>query len=228
MSSVKAGDRVKIIDRKSSASHKHAGEIVTIRSLESTDGEGCEPDYVYIKEHETGGLWLDEVELIKENEMTKFTVGQLVQLVSNAKDLGSVDNERFFGQLLRVERVGEDDYNIRVVPTEGSNGEDDYEYFRESQLEVAEVNFETARAGDKVKDNDGDEYIVLAKVGNIIALSGYGSSQSEFREWYTKSDFEDATFTFIQPETTPVVKEVTLEEVAKSLGVPVETLRIKD
>lgn len=80
--------------------------------------------------------------------------------------------------------------------------------------------------GDIIVDEYDNHCKVLAVVGETFGLS-YSGEYDEFCCWYTFTEAEKLGWK-LQNQVDNDIKEVTLEEVAKAMNVPVEKLRIKD
>lgn len=91
-------------------------------------------------------------------------------------------------------------------------------------LELLESTLETLQVGDTVLDEDGYERIVRAVIADAIAISHPFGDQG--MSWFTVQDLKD--FGFKVKDADPELKELTLADVAKLAGVPVEQLRIKE
>ena len=111
--------------------------------------------------------------------------------------------------------------------------------FKDNELELADdetteatdrptITLENLRVGDLVTNNMVI-LKVLARVDGIVALSD-GADHANFAIWYTLADLMEYGYRPIQPDDakTDDLTYVTLEEIAKLKGVPVENLRIRD
>lgn len=82
---------------------------------------------------------------------------------------------------------------------------------------------DTLSVDDVVVNDEGDEYTVASIHDRIVELEG---SDGHYFSAYTVKELKDNDWTVKGPGEE--LTEVTLEEIAKLKGVPVEKLRIKD
>lgn len=92
---------------------------------------------------------------------------------------------------------------------------------------VDKTNLEDMEVGDILIDKHNGEFKVLAICGQAFLTTGSNLIDAS-REWYS---FQEATNKGCKFKDTPKEEnlvELTLEEIAKKLCIPVDTLRIKD
>lgn len=85
---------------------------------------------------------------------------------------------------------------------------------------------EDVQEGDIVASKDKDERKVLGVCGECVHVS-YDTSHEDYNYTSTKHALKLYGYT-IKQDTPPTLTEVTLQEVADKMGVPVEQLRIKE
>lgn len=91
---------------------------------------------------------------------------------------------------------------------------------------ITKSTWEDLTTGDKLKSCTwGTEWEVAAKIGKIYILIGEDETASGN---YTLKELIESFSLVQEEEEKEEVVEVTLEDVAKNMGIPVEKLRIKD
>jgi phosphopantothenate synthetase len=87
----------------------------------------------------------------------------------------------------------------------------------------------TYEVGDVLVSSESGERTVLAVCGRLVFLSNVNDlTRTAFGSIYTVEDVERSGRTFKSQPQEPTLTEVTLEEIAKLKGIPVEQLRIKE
>lgn len=84
---------------------------------------------------------------------------------------------------------------------------------------------ENIEYGDVVVDKDGGEKKVLARVNDSVLLSLRGDFDIADNTWFTIQELKSSGFILTQSEED--VTEVSMDEVAKKMGIPVNRLRIR-
>lgn len=92
-------------------------------------------------------------------------------------------------------------------------------------LRHAEKSFDHPEIGDEYKDNDGDSVWVLGVCGRVIFVSSYRNAEHS-GDYYTKEDLIELGYTIVQDKVEEKITTLTMDEVAKLAGVPVEQLKI--
>lgn len=110
--------------------------------------------------------------------------------------------------------------------------------YNQLKLDILEKNKDLTNLveGDEIIDSDGDRRIILAVVNpqtfsdtRVYVYSSYINHKVSERSTYTAYELREEGFTIpeSEPSTSIKVEEVTLDEVAKAMDIPVEQLRIK-
>ena len=98
----------------------------------------------------------------------------------------------------------------------------------ELKLKERTIKSHPLEVGDVLFDLDDQKFKVLGVCGKVVFLS-YRTDFESVCYFRTQKDLIANGWKLYQDTTTdPEVKEVTLDDVAKALGIPVEKLRIKD
>ena len=94
-----------------------------------------------------------------------------------------------------------------------------------SNLSHSEKSFDYPHVGDEYKDSDGDSVWVLGVCGRVIFVSSYRNAEHS-GDYYTKEDLIELGYTIVQDKVEEKITTLTMDEVAKLAGVPVEQLKI--
>lgn len=154
--------------------------------------------------------------------MAKFDVGDRV--VVNDRAYANVGKH---GVILRIlAGYGSRAYGIVHAKLDDGTTITYWEY----KLDKEENSMDNLTKGDIILDSDGDKVKVLEVFGDLVALSEYGPENSgahkRFSTWRTVDQLKDEDYKVPAEDQGNV--ELTLEEVAEKLEIPVDKLRIKD
>lgn len=100
------------------------------------------------------------------------------------------------------------------------------DHYRVTGLIFLDRSIEDVQEGDIVASKDKDERKVLGVCGECVFLS-MGHTHTSYSFAISKHDLKETKYT-IKQDTPPTLTEVTLQEVADKMGIPVEQLRIKE
>lgn len=170
---------------------------------------------------------IDTTNKVEDNEMTKFEVGDSVKLHKyySPRD---VSEEGKIGVIVGVKEHGAQVMVGDCQQEHTSKDENNFNYFyNNGKFELVEESNMKFKVNDIVIDEDGDYQKILAIVNGYYVTSHYFDQVADIEDvpGHVRSEegARERGFELYEPKT-----EYTLEEVAKSLGVPVAELRIKD
>lgn len=157
-----------------------------------------------------------------------FKIGDKVRVKEGKENkCGSYTNEPGAHHLVVI--GGENNGKLRydIMDKEGTKINWCFNCFDDEDLVPyqTEITLETLQKGNVVIDGNGYEYAVILRIEDNILLSSDDNHQHA-GYWYTIVELKDDEYTTkpVEPEKT----EVTLEEIADKMGIPLENLRIKD
>jgi len=89
------------------------------------------------------------------------------------------------------------------------------------------ITWDTLKWKDVMTDEDGDEYMVLGILNDMVLLSDCDDFESP-DNWFNKQKLQKWGYTIKQPTPTPPEKlELTLDQIAEKYGVDVTNIKIK-
>jgi len=152
-------------------------------------------------------------QLIKENKMSKFKVGDRVRVGATGGSGHATPGD--VGTILPNELVRWDDPAGCTYPYGCS--------IEHSKLIFANPSLDNLSIDDVVVSDEGNEYTVAAVIGRVVIIENEAGHEDGI---FTVKELKDNDWTVKSAESE--ITEMTLEEVAKLKGIPVEQLRIKE
>lgn len=155
--------------------------------------------------------------------MSKFKVGQRVKCI----EARGLDSRR-----ISVGATGTVlDEHWRPDVRWDSDGQ--IENINENQLALAEPTLDALSVGDVVVSGGEERKVLSVLSGGLIALSWVkddlgGKGFDCFSSLKTVAELKQYGCTVKTEDPDPEIKELTMDEVAKLVGVPVEQIRIKE
>lgn len=156
--------------------------------------------------------------------MTTFKVGDRVRVKKNAGQLGMYYGKVGLGETGYVsKKTASLPYNIRVISRSGGS-----ECFKSEQLEPAPIDWGTLTAGDILIDEHGDERVIYARIGDLVAVhDGIDDGMYDFG-WFHIEDLRNGReWTIKRAEVEDSTTELSIAELEKKLNMPSGTLRVK-
>jgi len=158
--------------------------------------------------------------------MTRLKVGDKVKILQD-----DAMHKANIGDVVTIVRIGSVDSPTRMFFDNGGGcvGSDIYDNTIEcpKHLEIMENEMQDLQIGTIITNDDECHKAVVAIDGETIYTADLYDGSGDIDK-HTFQEFKDEGYYIKGQKPESQVKEVTLEEVAKSLNIPVDQLRIKD
>lgn len=224
---LRVGQRVTICDEFDAGTafaDRHRGKRFVIDSIHPDNLRKAELGGAWVSlKHPSGDgcAWVNEIVEFNKGEQNmerKFKIGDPVELLTRYG--GHVPGET--GRVTNVKSTN-DEAEGGLITVQLLNGGSINCYG--SRLKISAVTFDNISVGDRFTDAGGMEEREVVAVGPkyIGTIDIYDGTNDP--SGYTIKELKEEGYKIIQPEVTT---ELTLQEIANKLGIPVEKLRIKE
>lgn len=158
--------------------------------------------------------------------MRIYKPGDKVRILKAVRwDGYDLSDEYTTGDICEVAEDTDSDGDTRVW----SKDKSDYFCFAKDSIEPVEKTWDTLTQGDVLVDVDGEEYVVQGVIGEAVLYTrNTGDENRESAHIDSKLELQRDGDTIKQSEQTEELVEITLSEIAKLKGIPVEKLRVKE